>query len=312
MLDCENNDRRSRESQPCAQALVKRKFVREANVIRFSLYALSALFWAMPSSAQIAEVRSIAEQRLAMAWLNEAAALEHGEEATKDQPKAAELYCKSARLGNAEASFRLGWMYANGRGVVQDDGIAVALVQRASEGGYNVPESLLRFLQSTNVRLPECMLTTNTAVAANTAVATAANLKSRVAIVAPRADVVAAPARDLAAVKQSVTDAITIWAAAWSSQNVEAYLASYAPTFRSFSGSARSAWESERRARIVGKARITISVEELQIRVDGATAKARFRQQYLSDRLEQKNQKVLTLVEIDGKWLIQEEVADGG
>ena len=46
---------------------------------------------------------------------------------SKDLSKAAELYCEAARLGHTQAQFNLGWMYANGRGVARDDGIAAQL-----------------------------------------------------------------------------------------------------------------------------------------------------------------------------------------
>ena len=39
----------------------------------------------------------------------------------RDAVKAAALYCKAAWLGDAEAQFNLGWMYANGRGVERSD-----------------------------------------------------------------------------------------------------------------------------------------------------------------------------------------------
>ncbi|HKY02790.1 MAG TPA: lytic transglycosylase, partial [Burkholderiales bacterium] len=55
------------------------------------------------------------------ALLRDALAFEHGEGVTKDQIKAAALYCEAAKLGDAEAQYALGWMYANGRGVERDD-----------------------------------------------------------------------------------------------------------------------------------------------------------------------------------------------
>ena len=68
--------------------------------------------------------------------LARALAYEHGEGLPKDQRVAAALYCEAAVDGNAEAAFRLGWMYANGRGVEHDDGIAAALFELASAEGH--------------------------------------------------------------------------------------------------------------------------------------------------------------------------------
>jgi Sel1 repeat len=246
---------------------------------------------------------SATEQRLASTLLSEAVALEYGELTAKNQLKAAELYCKSARLGNAEASFRLGWMYANGRGVPQDDGIAVALIQRAGDQGYDVPDRLLKFLQTSNVRLPDC-LQTSVAQTANKATA-------RVALAAAPM-VKPAETGDDGGARNDVAAAINDWAKAWSSKNVADYFAAYAPGFRAASGKSRAEWEADRRARILGKSKIAVSVDQLQIRVEGATAKARFRQHYLADQLDQKSLKLLVLVQTGGKWLIQEEFADAG
>src|SRR5687767_3490598 len=52
---------------------------------------------------------------------SEARAYEHGEGVTRDPARAIELYCEGARLGDVEAQFSLGWLYANGRGVARAD-----------------------------------------------------------------------------------------------------------------------------------------------------------------------------------------------
>ena len=42
---------------------------------------------------------------------------EHAEGVAKDFQKANMLYCQAARQGYPEGQFKLGWVYANGRGV---------------------------------------------------------------------------------------------------------------------------------------------------------------------------------------------------
>ena len=59
--------------------------------------------------------------------LTRAQGYEYGEGLPKDQLVAAAMYCDAARAGSAEAAFRLGWMYANGRGVAHDDATAAAI-----------------------------------------------------------------------------------------------------------------------------------------------------------------------------------------
>jgi len=46
--------------------------------------------------------------------------------------KAYALYCEAARLDHTDALMRLGWMHAEGRGVLRDDAIADTLFRRAA------------------------------------------------------------------------------------------------------------------------------------------------------------------------------------
>ncbi|MDD3354487.1 transglycosylase SLT domain-containing protein [Zoogloea sp.] len=69
--------------------------------------------------------------------LAEARAHEHGEGVPRDPSRAAELYCDAARLGNAEAMYSLGWMYANGRGVARDDSYAATFFEMAMLKGHD-------------------------------------------------------------------------------------------------------------------------------------------------------------------------------
>jgi len=51
--------------------------------------------------------------------------------------EAATLYCKKAKEQNdANAEFALGWMYANGRGLVKDEDIAALFFSKAAEQGH--------------------------------------------------------------------------------------------------------------------------------------------------------------------------------
>src|SRR4051794_13517919 len=84
-----------------------------------------------------ADVGDVAGQASSGQLLKQALAYEHAEGVAKNYVKAAELYCTAARMGNAEAAFNLGWMYANARGLDRDDGIAVALLRRAVELGHS-------------------------------------------------------------------------------------------------------------------------------------------------------------------------------
>jgi soluble lytic murein transglycosylase-like protein len=84
---------------------------------------------------------------------------EHAEGMPRDFVKAAALYCRAARSGNANAQFALGWMYANGRGVPRDDSVAAQLIAMASDQGHAHAKEMLRYIHaSTQAPLPTCLL----------------------------------------------------------------------------------------------------------------------------------------------------------
>jgi hypothetical protein len=71
---------------------------------------------------------------------------EHGEGVARDYVRAVQLYCNAANRGDPRAFLNLGWMYANGRGVPQDDGIAVGWWRKSADAGVPQAASLLLML----------------------------------------------------------------------------------------------------------------------------------------------------------------------
>ena len=385
------------------------------------------------------------------ALIERAVRLEHGEGVTRNALQAAELYCSAIRQGSAEAAYRLGWMYANGRGFGKDEGHAVALFQRAAAQGHEYAGRMLARIRSDNARLPECVATPMSGLlakaeleireqltqadrvrlqstlaelakaeqhtqaerihaesarlelakvgqaaleergkadaaaaelerarlAAQSESTRAESLKAQLAKVAQsvqadraateatsaalakaqqeaqaeRAKVVSAQA-ELARVQQQVqaeraraesvrvelakaeraspaqavqavpaVNAPTIapsepsavvvalenWAAAWSRKDVDAYIAAYARDFVVPGGQSQRQWERNRRARILNKAWIAVKLHNLDINVDGSLARARFVQEYRSDKLIERGAKTLTLVKHDRMWVIRQE-----
>lgn len=90
------------------------------------------------------------------ALVAEALAYEHGEGVPKDYLRAVELYCKAAKKGDAEAQFSLGWMYANGRGVLRDDDIAAGLIGMAAAQGHEQAQKTQRFVGPAADKVPQC------------------------------------------------------------------------------------------------------------------------------------------------------------
>lgn len=89
--------------------------------------------------------------------VRQATALEHGEGVARDPAKAADLYCEAARLGQVEAQFSLGWMYANGRGIPRDDGLAALFFGMAARQGHVQAKNMLRFVGDKPAPQPECL-----------------------------------------------------------------------------------------------------------------------------------------------------------
>lgn len=87
----------------------------------------------------------------------EAKAFEHGNGVPRDTEKAVELYCEASRLGDAEAQYNLGWMYAMGRGIQRDDTIAAYFFTMASKQGDALAERMLRQVGSPNAKTPSCL-----------------------------------------------------------------------------------------------------------------------------------------------------------
>ncbi len=121
---------------------------------------LISMQWLAPAPA-LATVRSLEtdEERSVRALLRrEAIGYENGEGVDRDPAKAAELYCKAARLGDAESQFNLGWMYANGRGVERSDATAAFFFHAAAEQGLEQAVRMLATVGGPPNYVPECMV----------------------------------------------------------------------------------------------------------------------------------------------------------
>ena len=107
--------------------------------------------------------------------------------------------------------------------------------------------------------------------------------------------------------EKDVETAVRNWAAAWAAKDMTGYLGSYGKDFAPPKGESRKAWEEDRRARIVGKSRITVKLDNLSVAVDGSKATAKFRQAYSADSLNVSSRKTLDLVKAGERWVIVRE-----
>ena len=106
---------------------------------------------------------------------------------------------------------------------------------------------------------------------------------------------------------KEVEATVRAWASAWAAKDVKAYLASYGKEFDPPGTMSRNAWEDERRLRISSKAQINIKIENLNVKVDGNKATAKFRQGYRANGLAVSSQKTLELTKNGERWQIVRE-----
>jgi soluble lytic murein transglycosylase-like protein len=150
-----------------------------------SLLGLLLLGLASAVHATVPVQESDAERMLRALLRSEALAYENGEGVERDPPRAAELYCKAARLGDAEAQFNLGWMYANGRGVERSDATAAFFFHAAAEQGLDQAVRMLASVGGPPSYVPDCMQERAPARLASPSPA-AQQPRPEVAIAAPR------------------------------------------------------------------------------------------------------------------------------
>lgn len=113
-------------------------------------------------------------------------------------------------------------------------------------------------------------------------------------------------AADANPVKEA-TAAVQAWARSWAAQDVKSYLAAYGPSFDPPGKLSRSAWEEERRKRILGKTSISVKLENLVVTVSDNVAIAKFGQDYRASGLSVSSRKTLHLEKSGDRWFIVKE-----
>ncbi len=131
------------------------------------------------------------------------------------------------------------------------------------------------------------------------------------AVTPPPTPPATAAATSAAAAEKEIETAVRAWADAWSSKDMSAYLASYGTNFDTPGSQPRKAWEEARRARIVGKSRISVKLSNLSVAVQGSKATAQFKQDYSADSLNVSSRKKLDLAKVNDRWVIVKESSGG-
>jgi tetratricopeptide (TPR) repeat protein len=116
---------------------------------------------------------------------------------------------------------------------------------------------------------------------------------------------IAKPAPDEA--KAAVRAVVLAWASAWSNKNTKEYLSYYGKDFQVPDRKARKAWEEERTQRVGKPGNIKVTLTDMDIKVAGEHASARFKQHYDSANFDSESGKTLDLILSNGHWQILQE-----
>lgn len=109
--------------------------------------------------------------------------------------------------------------------------------------------------------------------------------------------------------QKAVMDVVQGWAKAWSAKNVTAYLAYYAPDFKTPNGESRAIWAQGRKERISRPSVIKVKVEAPKVSIKGNHAIVTFKQDYRAGELTKRTRKVLYLRQSASSWVIEREEA---
>jgi hypothetical protein len=125
-----------------------------ANTARITLAVICAL---LATTAAAQSDRLSPSDQKALSFVETGLKYEHGEGVGRDYALAQDAYCSAAKLNFADGYVRLGWMYANGRGVPRNDVIAGTLFKKASALGSDVASRLSEMIKTDEDLLPSCL-----------------------------------------------------------------------------------------------------------------------------------------------------------
>lgn len=109
----------------------------------------------------------------------------------------------------------------------------------------------------------------------------------------------------------AIERAIRAWANAWSTQNVDNYLAAYGEGFVPSNGASRAAWANYRRERITSPTTIEVDIGDIDVTMmSNDVAQAVFVQRYRSDNYRDVVRKTLTMRKSDSGWVILDESSE--
>lgn len=105
-----------------------------------------------------------------------------------------------------------------------------------------------------------------------------------------------------------VKSAVIAWAESWQAQDINGYIGSYTPEFKQINNLSHETWQKVRKFYVERPARIDLNLSNIYVKMlNSKRASARFLQKYRSNIYQDTVLKELTLVKINGVWLIDAE-----
>ena len=118
-----------------------------------------AAFPSKPAEVSSDELAIFAnEPPVVRALLERAVISERNVQEWEGEWQAANLYCEASRLGSAEGQYRLGMLYAFGKGVPKDRALAASLFSLAAAQGHFEAQKMLETIDFITTHLPQCVL----------------------------------------------------------------------------------------------------------------------------------------------------------
>jgi soluble lytic murein transglycosylase-like protein len=98
------------------------------------------------------------EPPLVRSLLERAVNYERSSDELEGEWHAATLYCEASRLGSPEGQYRLGMLYAFGKGVPANRALAASLFSLAAAQGHFEAQKMLETINMSTTELPPCVL----------------------------------------------------------------------------------------------------------------------------------------------------------
>lgn len=126
-------------------------------------------------------------------------------------------------------------------------------------------------------------------------------------------DTVAASASNVTTSQQTqaIRARVEQWRKAWSEGDIDAYLDAYSSSFEPAKGLSQAAWRAQRRARVTPTKNIQVAVSNVRVELaqDQQSARVSFHQNYRSNTYKSISRKQLSMVRVNGQWVIALETS---